>query len=58
MEEIQMSKKNDEGKINGKTVDEILATLTDEQKKAVAVFVAVAVQQEIDNMDFSAIEEK
>lgn len=49
---------NNTEKINGKTVDEILSTLTDEQKKAVAVFVAVAVQQEIDNMDFSAIEEK
>ena len=39
-------------KVNDKTVDEILQTLTDEQKKAVAIFVAVAVQKEIESLQF------
>lgn len=34
---------------NGKTVDEVLKTLNDEQKKAVAIFVACAVEKELEN---------
>ena len=37
---------------NGKTVDEVLKTLNDEQKKAVAIFVALAVQKEIESLTF------
>ena len=32
---------------NNKTVDEVLKTLTDDQKKAVSIFVAVAVEEEL-----------
>ena len=42
---------------NGKTVDEVLQTLNDEQKKAVALFVACAVQKEIDSMTFDSDED-
>jgi len=45
-------------KINGKTVDEVLNTLTDEQKKAVSIFVAFAVQQEIESLQFDSDDEE
>lgn len=39
---------------NGKTVEEVLKTLNDEQKKAVAIFVALAVEKEIESMKFDS----
>jgi len=42
---------------NGKTVDEVLQTLNDEQKKAVAIFVACAVEKEIESMKFDLDDE-
>lgn len=42
---------------NGKTVDEVLQTLNDEQKKAVAIFVALAVQKEIESLKFDSDED-
>lgn len=42
--------KNEENKVNGKTVEEVLATLNDEQKKAVAILVSVAVQKELESI--------
>ena len=39
---------------NGKTVEEVLKTLNDEQKKAVAIFVSLAVQKEIESMKFDS----
>ena len=42
---------------NGKTVDEVLATLTDEQKKAVSIFLAIAVEKEIESLKFDADED-
>jgi len=42
---------------NGKTVEEVLKTLNDEQKKAVSIFVAIAVEKEIENMKFDAKED-
>ena len=42
---------------NGKTVEEVLQTLNDEQKKAVSIFVAIAVQKEIESMKFDSDED-
>ena len=39
---------------NGKSVEEVLKTLTDEQKKAVSIFVALAVEKEIESMKFDS----
>lgn len=39
---------------NGKTVEEVLKTLNDEQKKAVAIFVALAVEKEIESIKFDS----
>lgn len=39
---------------SGKTVEEVLKTLNDEQKKAVSIFVAIAVEKEIENMKFDS----
>lgn len=44
--------KNKNLDLGGKTVDEVLETLNEEQKKAVAIFVALAVQKEIESMTF------
>ena len=42
---------------SGKTVEEVLKTLNDEQKKAVAIFVAIAVEKEIESMKFDSDED-
>ena len=43
---------------SGKTVEEVLKTLKDEQKKAVSIFVAIAVEKEIESMKFDSDEDE
>lgn len=43
---------------SGKTVEEVLKTLNDEQKKAVSIFVAIAVEKEIESMKFDSDEDE
>lgn len=44
-------------KINGKTVDEVLKTLNDDQMKAVSILLAVTVQKELESLNFEADED-